>query len=227
MKCRIKKRPKPTLESRIKALGDKINNLNDYAFEEPTLEGRIKALEDKVNNLIDYTFGDHSNDLVLYPEFSKVPFEQFVKDVKKFDTKYNDDNESTYRLLKEIYDNIKIPSRSTVGSAGYDFASPFSFSLNRNRSTVIPTGIRCSMPDFLFLQLVPRSGLGFKYRVSLANTVGIIDADYFNADNYGHIMVKLVYDGFSEQGITIGHPERDALNIEAGSGICKGIFTYY
>ena len=42
------------------------------------------------------------------------------------------------------------------------------------------------------LALLPRSGLGFKNGFRLANTVGIIDSDYSNADNEGHIMAKVL-----------------------------------
>ena len=45
------------------------------------------------------------------------------------------------------------------------------------------------------LKVYPRSGLGFKYQLGLANTVGIIDSDYCNSDNEGHIQIKLVNRG--------------------------------
>ena len=41
------------------------------------------------------------------------------------------------------------------------------------------------------LKCYPRSGLGFKYRLQLNNTVGIIDSDYFYSDNEGHIFSKI------------------------------------
>ena len=99
------------------------------------------------------------------------------------------------RLLHEVYDNLSLPVRSTVGSAGYDFITPRTIVLKPGESILIPTGIRCQMDPDWVLMIYPRSGLGFKYQLSLANTTGIIDEDYFFANNEGHIMVKLVNRG--------------------------------
>ncbi|MBQ6324705.1 MAG: deoxyuridine 5'-triphosphate nucleotidohydrolase, partial [Clostridia bacterium] len=84
-----------------------------------------------------------------------------------------------------------LPRRATAGSAGYDFLSPLAFSLAPGESLRIPTGVRARIDDGWVLMLFPRSGLGFKYRLQLNNTVGIVDADYFGARNEGHIFIKL------------------------------------
>lgn len=121
-------------------------------------------------------------------KFEKVSYEQFEKDVIALMPEYG------YRKfeIKEIYDEIKLPQRATKGSAGYDFYSPFSFVYHVDKTIVIPTGIRCQIDDGWVLQLYPRSGLGFKTGIRLANTCGIIDSDYYNANNEGHIMVKMI-----------------------------------
>ena len=67
------------------------------------------------------------------------------------------------------------------------------------------------------LSLYPRSGLGFKFRLQLDNTVGIIDSDYYFSDNEGHIFAKITND--SREGKT--------LHIPAGTGFIQGIFTEY
>ena len=67
------------------------------------------------------------------------------------------------------------------------------------------------------LCLFPRSGQGFKYRLQLNNTVGIIDSDYYNSDNEGHIMAKLTND--SNEG--------KVLEIHPGEGFLQGIFMPY
>ena len=81
--------------------------------------------------------------------------------------------------VKDIYKNIRLPRRATTGSAGYDFFSPISFTLQPGQSIKIPTGIRVQMEQDWVLLLFPRSGLGFKYRLQMNNTVGVIDSDYF------------------------------------------------
>lgn len=132
------------------------------------------------------------------PQFFKVPFSQFEKDwIKLYQTKshiYGATNLTQDKLF-QLYNSIELPTRSTYGSAGYDFKAPFGFNLLKGDSMVIPTGIRCFMPSDMVLLLMPRSGQGFKYRLREANTIGVIDSDYFNADNSGHIMVKLVNEG--------------------------------
>lgn len=107
-----------------------------------------------------------------------------------------------------------LPRRATTGSAGYDFYLPAPLTLAAGESVKIPTGVRVKMADGWVLQLFPRSGLGFKYRLQLNNTVGIIDSDYYYADNEGHILIKL----------TNANTEGKTLTLSAGDGFAQGIF---
>ena len=83
---------------------------------------------------------------------------------------------------KEQYDQICLPRRATSGSAGYDFFAPFDFSLMPNETIKIPTGVRVKIDEGWVLKIYPRSSLGFKYRLTLNNTVGIIDSDFYQDD---------------------------------------------
>ena len=125
--------------------------------------------------------------------------------------------ESSAEEAKEIYEKIRLPRRATAGSAGYDFFAPRDFSLAPGEILKFPTGIRAEMQPEWVLKCYPRSGLGFKYRLQLNNTVGIIDSDYFYSDNEGHIFVKLTNDG--REGKTV--------EIPAGTGFMQGIFVEY
>ena len=49
------------------------------------------------------------------------------------------------------------------------------------------------------LSIFPRSGLGFKHRLQLDNTVGIIDSDYYGSSNEGHIFIKITCDAKTEK----------------------------
>lgn len=118
---------------------------------------------------------------------------------------------------EEIYRNIKLPHRATAGSAGYDFYAPYDIKLEPGETAKIPTGIRVLIEQGWVLKLYPRSGLGFKYRLQLNNTVGIIDSDYSQSDNEGHIFIKITND--SNEGKT--------LEIPAGTGFAQGIFVEY
>ena len=116
-----------------------------------------------------------------------------------------------------VYDDIKLPKRATSGSAGYDFYAPFDIKLAPNETVKIPTGIRAWIEDGWVLKIYPRSGLGFKFRLQLNNTVGIIDSDYYNSDNEGHIFIKLTND--TNEGKTVEIPK--------GTGFAQGIFLEY
>lgn len=142
-------------------------------------------------------------------KFERVSFNQFKKDMAGFN--FSDDE------VKKIYDNIKLPKRATKYSAGYDFFLPFDINLKANESIAVPSGIRAKIDCSWVLQIYPRSGLGFKYQLCLANTVGIIDADYYNAENEGHIIIKLV--NRSIDNIDISLP--------SGKGFAQGIFLEY
>ena len=119
--------------------------------------------------------------------------------------------------MQEIYKGISLPVRATAGSAGYDFFAPVEVTLQPGETVKIPTGIRVEMEQDWVLKCYPRSGLGFKYRLQLNNTVGIIDSDYFYSDNEGHIFAKLTND--TNEGKT--------LVIPAGTGFMQGIFVEY
>ena len=102
--------------------------------------------------------------------FSKVSKERFVAD-------FSDAFPAEAGRAEEIYENLKLPVRATIGSAGYDFFMPVTVTLAPGETAKIPTGIRAEMAESFVLMLFPRSGLGFKYRLQLNNTVGVIDSD--------------------------------------------------
>ena len=120
-------------------------------------------------------------------QFEKVSFEQF--------------KEGFGPGAETAYADIRLPRRATAGSAGYDFFSTLDFTLEPGREIKVA--------------IYPRSGLGFKYRLRLNNTVGIIDSDYYNSSNEGHIFIKVVNCG------------EKTLTIKKGEAFAQGIFTEY
>ena len=118
-------------------------------------------------------------------EFEKVSFEQFKKDYVK------QTQETSTAVIREIYDKIKLPQRSTANSAGYDFFAPTECVVGKDLNTYVCTGIRVKMSPEWVMMIFPRSSLGIKRGISLANTTGIIDSDYYDADNEGHIHIVL------------------------------------
>lgn len=136
-------------------------------------------------------------------EFFKVSPKQFMESIR--------DSE-----ILDMHNHVlKLPERATKGSAGYDFVTPFDITLSPGQTAKIPTGIRAKMEPGWVLMIFPRSGLGFKYRLQLNNTVGIIDEDYFYSDNEGHIFIKITND--SNEG--------KMLQLKAGEVFAQGIFV--
>lgn len=147
----------------------------------------------------------------IVAKFEKVSFNQFKQDYIEMIGNENEEE------IKKVYEEIKLPKRATKGSAGYDFFIPFTTSLNPNESMKIPTGIRAKMDNNWVLFLFPRSGLGFKFRLQLNNTVGVIDADYYGAKNEGHIICKIMNDT----------NENKVIELTKGNGFVQGIFVPY
>ena len=140
---------------------------------------------------------------MIIANFEKVSEKQFNEDLNK-----------QLNINGDLNDVI-IPVRATKGSAGYDFYSPVEVNLKPGEIIKIPTGIRCKIDEGFVLKIYPRSSLGFKYQMALLNTVGIIDADYYNANNEGHIIVGIVNRG------------KEDLHIKKGDRFVQGIFEKY
>ena len=129
---------------------------------------------------------------------------------KVSEAQYNKD--ASAHLNDGDYSCIKLPVRATKGSAGYDFFLPMDLDLKAGESVVVATGIRVKIRDGWFLATFPKSGLGFKYRLRLDNTVGIIDSDYYYSGNEGHILTKLTNCGSCD------------IHLPKGKSFTQGIF---
>ncbi len=116
----------------------------------------------------------------------------------------------------EDYTKIKLPSRATSSSAGYDFYLPYDLVIKPKESILVKTGIKACMENDEFLMIVIRSSLGVKKGLQLSNNVGIIDSDYYNnIDNEGHIMISLK------------NCSDIAVTLMCGERIAQGIFLKY
>ena len=144
-------------------------------------------------------------------KFYKVSYQQFEEAYLDYDA------HASKQQIQSVYNSIQLPKRATKGSAGYDFYTPIHICLKPQETIKIPTGIRCEMNERWVLMIYPRSGLGFKYRLQLNNTVGVIDSDYFYSDNEGHIFIKMTNDT----------NENKTVEVLPGQGIAQGIFMQY
>lgn len=113
-------------------------------------------------------------------------------------------------------DDVFLPKIATKNSAGADFFTPVEIHLEPGEEMKIATGIKAHMAKWTRLSIVPKSGLGFKYFVRIANTIGTIDGDYFeNPENDGCIFVKIRNEG------------NKTMHINKGESFCQGIFEFY
>ena len=143
---------------------------------------------------------------------------------------------------------VKLPVRMTKNAAGYDFFAAEDFllpsiwkfnflkilyALHKQKNItetellegqkclkpfLVPTGIKAYMKDDEFLMLANRSSSPLKRSLILPNGVGIIDADYYNSSNEGHIMIKLSCDA---------HDDGHTVSLSAGDGFAQGIFLQF
>ena len=128
--------------------------------------------------------------------FLPISIEQYMKD---------------YKGIRKEATTI-LPKRATKGSAGYDCFAPFNIELKPMEEIKVPTGIKSYMKNGEVLMAFPRSGLGFKYYCRIANTIGVIDKDYIESDNEGHIFIKIRNEG-----------NKDMI-IKKGEAMCQFIF---
>ena len=85
------------------------------------------------------------------------------------------------------------------------------------KPTLVSTGVKAYMPKDMYLELSVRSSTPLKHWLILANSVGIIDSDYYYSDNEGHIFVKLTCDAKEEKEVLL----------KKGSAFVQGIFVQF
>ena len=116
--------------------------------------------------------------------------------------------------------DINLPIRKTAHAAGYDMEAAEDITIDPfklgDNPTLITTGIKAYMPDDEYVMLCNRSSNPKKKGLVMANSVGIIDADYYgNPDNDGVIM--FAFYNFKSEAVTI----------KKGEAIGQAIFMKY
>ena len=140
--------------------------------------------------------------------FYKVSFDTFLRDAVNH-VQFDEEDDDFIPKMRAAYEAIPIPARKTACSAGYDFVTPFFIRLRPGESIMFPTGIKARMNNFNVLFLFVRSSIGLKKHCMIPNSVGVIDADYFdNPDNEGEIFFQMInlspYDIQLHKGDIIG-----------------------
>jgi dUTP pyrophosphatase len=152
-------------------------------------------------------------------KFEKVPFDRWSSDVY-WDAAWSFEQPEFIappfpdKEQELYYDAIRLPERSTKGSAGYDFFAPFDFTIKPGQAVEISTGIRARIEDGWCLVLLPKSGIGSRYFVRFANTVCLIDSDYYGS----------AYTGGQIKATMRVEQDREELSFKRGDKMFQGVF---
>lgn len=135
-----------------------------------------------------------------------------------------------------------LPLRATRTSAGYDFFAPCDIAIPPQEKAFFATDVKAEMGENEVLFLVVRSSAGIKRDLMAANTVGVIDSDYYdNPDNGGNIHIALrnlkpamALSGYNRVALSSGETveipviqdlkEQNTVIIKAGERVVQGIF---
>lgn len=108
-----------------------------------------------------------------------------------------------------------LPSRATDSSAGYDFYLPNDIVVGPDSPVLVKLGVKAHLESYQVLQLYIRSSLSKK--IFLLNSIGIIDADYYNnPDNMGEIGVMLQ-----------AWPGQGPVELNRGDRVVQGLIMQY
>ncbi|MDR2661090.1 MAG: dUTP diphosphatase [Lactobacillaceae bacterium] len=119
-------------------------------------------------------------------------------------------------VTKYKNENIELPKRETANAAGYDFKAAKNMLFLPNEIKLIPTAIKSYMQPNEVLMLFNRSSAPKKLGLVLPNSVGIVDADYYNNENNeGEIFFQM---------LNITDHE---VNVLKGDRIGQGMFTNF
>ena len=113
--------------------------------------------------------------------------------------------------FKVIVDGGMIPIRSTEKSAGYDLFANEDVTIEAGDRALVKTGITIEMADNEYLAIVPRSGLAIKKGITVLNTPGTVDADYYP----------------NEIGVVLYNTTSDDFDVKVGDRIAQAILQEY
>lgn len=122
-----------------------------------------------------------------------------------------------FHIIEKYRDESPVlPRRQTLKSGGYDLSSLYEVTIKPKEIVMIETGLKVEIPSDEVMLVFPRSSLGIKKGLMMANNVGVVDSDYYNTpSNEGHLMIPLY--NFRDEAVTVQKGER----------IAQGIFIKY
>jgi len=121
--------------------------------------------------------------------FKKISLDAYINTCKSFGRDCSDEQ------FKDEWENIKLPQRTSYGTAGYDLSLPYEVDITANNPIIICTGV-CfeSERKDVCLMVLPRSSMGIKYGLRFLNTVPLIDVDGVQGFLEGQILLYVATD---------------------------------
>ena len=200
-------------------LGDKVRIRKDLNFKGYEVTPTMKLDEGKTAEIIkkDFDIFNQEYSYQLKIDGKESVFNWYEYMFEPLENKIRGFEVISDEFRKHPNIEIKLPKRGSSKSAGYDICTPVDIIIPPNGiSDAIQTDIKAYMLDDEYLEIVPRSSIGFKKGLMLINTCAIIDSDYYNnVDNDGNI-------GFKFKNLT-----NETVEIKAGERILQGIFKKY
>lgn len=113
--------------------------------------------------------------------------------------------------FEKLYEDAVVPQRGTKKSAGYDLTANEELVIDPGKRALVKTGVTVHLEDNEYLAIVPRSGLALKKGVTVLNTPGTVDADYYPG----------------EIGVILMNTSDDTFFVEPGDRIAQAILCEY
>ena len=141
-------------------------------------------------------------------DFLSEPKKDFLKEIYTMVSNQLEEiigtNNKVVRIPCELADGITLPTYAHDTDAGMDIYAQDEYTIAPGETIVIPTGIKCAIPEGYALLIQPRSGQSAKTKLRIANTPGLIDAGY--RDEIGVIVENIeppfkdIYYEFDDNG---------------------------
>lgn len=113
--------------------------------------------------------------------------------------------------FEALYDDSQMPLRGTRNSAGYDLYSHEDTIVPAQGRVLVKTGVKCWLEPNRYLAVVPRSGLALKQGITVLNTPGTVDSDFYP----------------NEVGVILYNTTNIDFPIHKGDRIAQGIIHEY
>ena len=200
-------------------IGDKVRINQQLTFKSYDVVKSMQICYNQIAEIINKQYDSFNNDFIYQLKIDGIesPYNWYEYMFEPLENKIRGFEVISDEFRKHPNIEIKLPKRGSSKSAGYDICTPVDIIIPPNGiSDAIQTDIKAYMLDDEYLEIVPRSSIGFKKGLMLINTCAIIDSDYYNnIDNDGNI-------GFKFKNLT-----NETVEIKAGERILQGIFKKY